>query len=54
MGSPILPLDASGRQIGHFRDLKVSMILNASLQNVLVSSKISESVNCEILRLLNI
>ena len=36
-GSPILPLDHSGRQIDHFRDLKVSMILNASFQNWLVS-----------------
>ena len=37
LGAPILPLDPSGRQIGHFRDLKVSMILNASFQNWLVS-----------------
>ena len=37
MGSPILPLDPSGRQIGNFRDLKVSIILKASFQNWLVS-----------------
>ena len=37
VGSPILPLDPSGRQIGHFRDLKVSMILKASFQNWLGS-----------------
>ena len=37
LGAPILPLDPSGRQIGNFRDLKVSMILNASFQNWLVS-----------------
>ena len=36
-GPPILPLDPSGRQIGNFRDLKVSMIPNASFQNWLVS-----------------
>ena len=36
-GPPILPLDSSGRQIGHFRDLKVSMIPNVSFQNWLVS-----------------
>ena len=29
VGDPVLPLDPSGRQIGHFRALKVSMILNA-------------------------
>ena len=28
---------SSGRQIGDFRDLKVSMILKASFQNCLVS-----------------
>ena len=32
VGAPILPLDASGRQIGHFRDLKVSMILNEAFR----------------------
>ena len=37
LGSPILSLDPSGRQICHFRDLKVSMILNASFHNGLVS-----------------
>ena len=37
VGPPILPLELSGRQIGHFCDLKVSMILNASFQNWLVS-----------------
>ena len=37
LGALILPLEFSGRQIGHFRDLKVSMILNASFLNWLVS-----------------
>ena len=37
MGFPILPLDPSGRQIGHFRDLKLVVILKASFQNWLVS-----------------
>ena len=36
-GAPILPVELSGRQIGHFRDLKLAMILNASFQNWLVS-----------------
>ena len=37
VGPPVLALDTSGRQIGNFRDLKVSMILNASFQNWFVS-----------------
>ena len=37
VGAPILPLDPSGRQIGHFRDLKLAAILKASFQNWLVS-----------------
>ena len=35
-GPPILPLDYSARQIGHFRDWKLAMILKASFQNWLV------------------
>ena len=34
---PILPLDPSGRQIGHLRDLKLAMILKASFQNWFLS-----------------
>ena len=48
-GSPILPLDPSGRQIGHFRDLKVSMILNASFQNWLVSRILVAGSMCQII-----
>ena len=45
----ILPLDPSGKQIGNFRDLKVSMILKASFQNWLVS-RVSVAVSmCQII-----
>ena len=37
LGSPILPLDPPAERIGHFRDLKLAMILKASFQNWLVS-----------------
>ena len=37
MGGPYTTFGASGRQIGHFRDLKVSMIPKASIQNWFVS-----------------
>ena len=37
VGAPILPLDPSGRSIGHFLDLKLAMILKASFQKLLVS-----------------
>ena len=49
MGSPILPLDLSGRQIGHFRYLKVSMILKASFQNWLVSRVSLSGSMCQII-----
>ena len=48
-GSSILPLDLSGRQIGHFRDLKVSMILKASFQNWLVSTVSVAGSMCQII-----
>ena len=46
--SPI-PLDNSGRQICHFRDLKVSMILKASFQNWLVSRVSVSGSMCQII-----
>ena len=49
VGSPILPLDPSGRQIGYFRDLKVSMILKASFQNWLVSRILVVGSMCQII-----
>ena len=49
MGSPILPLDPSGRQIGHLSDLKVSMILKASFQNWLVSRILVVGSMCQII-----
>ena len=49
MGAPILPLDPSGRQIGHFRELKLAMILKANFQNWLVS-RVSVAVSmCQII-----
>ena len=48
VGAPILPLDSSGRQICHFRDLKVSMILKASFQNWLVSRVSVSGSMCQI------
>ena len=36
-GAPILPLDPSGKQIGHFYDLKLAMMIMGSFQNWLVS-----------------
>ena len=49
MGSPILPLDHSGRQIGHFRDLKLAAILKASFQNWLVSRILVAGSMCQII-----
>ena len=49
VGAPILPLDVSGRQIGYFRDLKVSMILKASFQNWLVSRVSVAGSMCQII-----
>ena len=49
LGAPILPLDVSGRQICHFRDLKVSMILKASFQNLLVSRVSVSGSMCQII-----
>ena len=48
-GSPILPLDPSGRQIGHFRDLKLAAILKASFQNWLVSRILVAGSMCQII-----
>ena len=48
-GSPILPLDHSGRQIGHFRDLKPAVILKASFQNWLVSRILVVGSMCQII-----
>ena len=47
--APIIPLDPSGRQIGHFRDLKFAMILNASFQNWLVSRVAVAGSMCQII-----
>ena len=49
LGSPILPLDPSGRQIGHFRDLKLAVILKASFQNWLVSRILVAGSMCQII-----
>ena len=49
VGSPILPLDPSGRQIGHFRDLKLAAILKASFQNWLVSRILVAGSMCQII-----
>ena len=49
MGAPILPLDPSGRQIGHFRDLKLAAILKASFQNWLVSRILVAGSMCQII-----
>ena len=47
--APILPLDRSGRQIGHFRDLKISMTLNASFQNLFLSRILVAGSMCQII-----
>ena len=49
VGPPILPLERSGRLSGHFRDLKVSMILKASFQNLLVSRVSVSGSMCQII-----
>ena len=49
VGPPILPLDPSGRQIGHFRDLKLAVILKASFQNWLVSRISVAGSMCQII-----
>ena len=49
LGSPILPLDHSGMQIGHFRDLKLAAILKASFQNWLVSRILVAGSMCQII-----
>ena len=49
VGAPILPLDPSGRQIGHFRDLKLAVILKASFQNWLVSRVSVAGSMCQII-----
>ena len=49
VGSPILPLDHSGRQIGHFRDLKVATILKASFQNWVPSRILVAGSMCQII-----
>ena len=49
LGSPILPLDPSGRQIGHCRDLKLAVILKASFQNWLVSRILVAGSMCQII-----
>ena len=49
VGSPILPLDPSGRQIGNFRDLKLAAILKASFQNWLVSRILVVGSMCQII-----
>ena len=48
-GPPILPLEPSARQIGHFRDLKVSMILKASFQNWFLSRILVAGSMCQII-----
>ena len=48
-GAPILPLDRSGKRIGHFRDLKVSMIPKASFHNWLVSRVSVSGSMCQII-----
>ena len=49
MGSPILPLNLSGRQIGHFRDLKLAVILKASFQNWVLSRMLVAGSMCHII-----
>ena len=49
LGSPILPLDHSGRQIGHFRDLKLAAILKASFQNWVLSRILVAGSMCQII-----
>ena len=49
VGAPILPLDRSGRQIGHFRDLKLAAILKVSFQNWLVSRILVAGSMCQII-----
>ena len=49
LGAPILPLDPSGKQIGHFRDLKVAMILKASFQNWFLSRVSVAGSMCQII-----
>ena len=49
LGAPILPLDPSGRQIGHFRDLKLAMILKASFQNWFLSRILVAGSMCQII-----
>ena len=49
VGPPILPLDPSGRQIGHFRDLKLAAILKASFQNWAPSRILVAGSMCQII-----
>ena len=49
VGAPILPLDFSGRQIGHFRDLKLAVILKASFQNWVLSRILVAGSMCQII-----
>ena len=49
LGAPILPLDPSGRQIGHFRDLKLAAILKASFQNWFLSRILVAGSMCQII-----
>ncbi len=46
---PILPLDPSGRQIGHFRDLKLAAILKASFENWVLSRMLVAGSMCQII-----
>ena len=48
-GPPIIPLQKSGRQICHFRDLKLALILKASFQNWLVSRIFVAGSMCQII-----
>ena len=49
VGAPILPLDPSGRQIGHFRDLKLAAILKASFENWVLSRMLVAGSMCQII-----
>ena len=49
VGSPILPLDPSGRQIGHIHVFKLLVILKASFQNWLVSRILVVGSMCQII-----
>ena len=49
VGPPTLPLDPSARQIGHFRDWKLAIILKASFQNWLVSRILVAGSMCQII-----